>query len=83
MNMNETREILGPPRFGGGNQSLESRFKFKRVNEITGAFVLIVIALLIAIVIWTGRSQRWFKSNVTLRITLPEAGAAGIRHAQL
>ena len=45
MNMNETPEILGPPRFGNGNQSLESRFKFKRVNEITGAFVLIVITL--------------------------------------
>ncbi len=79
MNMNETPEILGPPRIGKGNQSLESRFKFKRVNEITGSFVLIVMALLIAIVIWTGRSQRWFKSNVTLRIVLPEAGAAGIR----
>ena len=28
---------------------------------------------------WTGHSQRWFKSRVTLRIVLPEAGAAGIR----
>jgi phospholipid/cholesterol/gamma-HCH transport system substrate-binding protein len=26
-----------------------------------------------------GRSQRWFIGNVTLRIVLPEAGAAGIR----
>jgi phospholipid/cholesterol/gamma-HCH transport system substrate-binding protein len=57
----------------------EKRFKFRRVNEITGTFVLIVIGLLIAVVVWTGRSQRWFKSNVTLRIALPEAGAAGIR----
>ena len=53
--------------------------KFRRVNEITGTFVLVLIALLIATVVWTGRSQRWFKSNVTLRIALPEAGAAGIR----
>jgi phospholipid/cholesterol/gamma-HCH transport system substrate-binding protein len=29
--------------------------------------------------VWTGRSQRWFKSNVTLRFVLPEDGAAGIR----
>jgi phospholipid/cholesterol/gamma-HCH transport system substrate-binding protein len=29
--------------------------------------------------VWTGHSQRWFKSRVTLRIVLPEAGAAGIR----
>jgi phospholipid/cholesterol/gamma-HCH transport system substrate-binding protein len=55
------------------------RFKFRRVNEITGTFVLVVIALLMALVIWTGRSQRWFKSNVTLRIVLPATGAAGIR----
>ena len=54
-------------------------FKFRRVNEITGTFVLIVFAIVIAAVVWTGRSQRWFKSNVTLRITLPADGAAGIR----
>ena len=58
---------------------MEERFKFRRVNEITGTFVLVIVAMLIAAVVWTGRSQRWFKSNVTLRIVLPEAGAAGIR----
>jgi phospholipid/cholesterol/gamma-HCH transport system substrate-binding protein len=63
------RDVDGGPR----------RFKFKRVNEITGTFVLIVVAVLIAAVVWTGRSQRWFKSNVALRIALPETGAAGIR----
>jgi len=58
---------------------MEERFKFRRVNEITGTFVLVVVALLIAALVWTGHSQRWFKSRVTLRIILPEAGAAGIR----
>jgi phospholipid/cholesterol/gamma-HCH transport system substrate-binding protein len=58
---------------------MENRFKFKRVNEITGTFVLVVVAALIAAVVWTGNSQRWFKSRVTLRIVLPEDGAAGIR----
>ncbi|HXT40788.1 MAG TPA: MlaD family protein [Candidatus Angelobacter sp.] len=58
---------------------MADRFKFRRVNEITGTFVLIIVALLIAAVVWTGHSQRWFKSRVTLRIVLPEAGAAGIR----
>ncbi len=55
------------------------RFQFRRVNEITGVFVLVVIAVLIAAVVWTGHSQRWFKSRVLLRIALPEGGAAGIR----
>lgn len=54
-------------------------FKFRRVNEITGVFVLLVMTALILAVIWTGRSQRWFEGNVTLLITLPETGAAGIR----
>jgi len=58
---------------------MEERFKFRHVNAITGTFVLVVAALLVAAVVWTGRSQRWFKSNVTLRIVLPEDGAAGIR----
>ena len=58
---------------------MEERFKFRRVKEITGTFVLVVVAGLITAVVWTGRSQRWFRSNVTLRIVLPEAGAAGIR----
>ncbi len=58
---------------------MEERFKFRHVNAITGTFVLIVLAVLIAAVVFSGRSQRWFIGNVTLRIILPEAGAAGIR----
>jgi phospholipid/cholesterol/gamma-HCH transport system substrate-binding protein len=58
---------------------MPDKLKSGRVNEITGAFVLVVAAALIAAVVWTGHSQRWFKSRVTLRIALPEGGAAGIR----
>jgi phospholipid/cholesterol/gamma-HCH transport system substrate-binding protein len=58
---------------------MAERFKLRRVNEITGVFVIAVVAVLVVAVVWTGRSQRWFRSSVTLRITLPEAGAAGIR----
>jgi phospholipid/cholesterol/gamma-HCH transport system substrate-binding protein len=69
------------PRHGLGHRDTlrPERSKFRHVNEITGAFVLVVLAVLIAAVMWTSRSQRWFRSNVTLRIVLPEAGAAGIR----
>jgi len=58
---------------------MEEEFKFRRVHEIAGTFVLVIVALLIAGIIWTGHSQRWFKSRVPLRIVLPETGAAGIR----
>ena len=77
--MNETTNMPEPSRRDNRDQRLEQRFKFRRVNEITGTFVLVVVAVLVAAVMWTGHSQRWFKSRVTLRIVLPEAGAAGIR----
>ncbi len=77
--MNKITDIPEPLPGDDRAQRLEQRFKFRRVNEVTGTFVLVIIALLIAGVVWTGRSQRWFKSSVTLRIILPEAGAAGIR----
>jgi phospholipid/cholesterol/gamma-HCH transport system substrate-binding protein len=77
--MNETTNIPEPSRRDVQSQRMAERFKFRRVNEITGTFVLIVLAVLIGAVMWTGHSQRWFKSRVTLRIVLPEAGAAGIR----
>ena len=77
--MKEETNIPEPLRRDDRDQRLEQRFKFRRVNEITGTFVLVVVALLVATVVWTGHSQRWFKSRVTLRIVLPEAGAAGIR----
>jgi phospholipid/cholesterol/gamma-HCH transport system substrate-binding protein len=85
--MNETTNLLkdedAEPARGDGRGSrenpMEERFKFRRVHEITGAFVLAVIAVLIAAAVWTGHSQRWFKSRVPLRISLPKGGAAGIR----
>jgi phospholipid/cholesterol/gamma-HCH transport system substrate-binding protein len=58
---------------------MEERFKFRHVNAITGTFVLAVVAMLIATIVWTSHSQRWFRSNVTLQIFLPATGAAGIR----
>ena len=64
---------------GNGGKPARERFKFRHVHAITGTFVLIVFAVLIAALIFTGRSQRWLIGNVTLRIVLPEAGAAGIR----
>src|SRR5688572_15053501 len=63
----------------GSRKPMPERFKFRHVHAITGTFVLLVMGVLIAALMFTGRSQRWFIGNVTLRIVLPEAGAAGIR----
>lgn len=77
--MNKLTDLPEPSRRGDPESQSGGRFQFRTVNEITGAFVLLVAAALIAAVAWTGHSQRWFKSRVTLRIELPAAGAAGIR----
>jgi phospholipid/cholesterol/gamma-HCH transport system substrate-binding protein len=58
---------------------MKQRFKFRHVNEITGIFVILVVVVLIAAIVWTAYRQRWFRGTVTLGIVLPEAGAAGIR----
>jgi len=75
--MNKTTDILDSE--ATAKNQTEEPFKLRHVNEITGVFVLLIVAVLIAAVLWMGHSQRWFRSRVTLRITLPEAGAAGIR----
>ena len=77
--MNETTNLPAPAPLDDKGQPPPSRFQFRHVNEITGTFVLLSVLALIAAVVWTGHSQRWFKSRVTLRIVLPETGAAGIR----
>ena len=79
--MNRTTDIpkieIAESANRGGSTS--ERFKFRHVHAITGTFVLIVVGVLVAALIMAGRSQRWFIGNVTLRVVLPEAGAAGIR----
>ncbi|AHF94799.1 hypothetical protein OPIT5_27315 [Opitutaceae bacterium TAV5] len=58
---------------------MEEHFKFRHVHSITGTFVLVVLVILVAALVFAGRSQRWFIGNVALQIVLPEEGAAGIR----
>src|SRR6185369_3619134 len=74
-----TERDSGVSSNGGRSELMPEGFKSRHVHAITGTFVLVVVGLLIAAVVWTGRSQRWLRSNVALRIVLPEAGAAGIR----
>lgn len=77
--MNESPRKPESTRRDQRDQRTRNRFTFRLVNEITGVFVLVVIATLIACAVWMSHSQRWFKSRVPLRIALPAAGAAGIR----
>lgn len=58
---------------------MEKRFKFRHVNELTGLFVLGVVALVLAGVISGGHSQHWFARKYVFDVRLPEQGAFGLR----
>lgn len=57
----------------------ERRFKFAHVNEWTGVLVLGVLALVLAGVVLSGHSQRWFTHKYAFDVLLPEEGALGLR----
>ena len=58
---------------------MQERFRFRHVNELTGLFVLAVLALVVAGVIFSGHSQRWFARKFAFDVLLPESGAFGLR----
>ncbi len=58
---------------------MEKRFKFRHVNELTGLLVLGVLALVLAGIIISAHSQRWFARQYAFDVRLPEEGALGLR----
>ncbi len=58
---------------------MKKPFKFRYVNEIVGVFVLIVLFLLIACIIFTGRAQGWFEPTHEIRAEFPDEGTMELR----
>ncbi len=58
---------------------MEKRFQFRHVNELTGLFVIAVLALVVAGIVFSGQSQRWFARKFAFDVRLPEEGASGLR----
>jgi phospholipid/cholesterol/gamma-HCH transport system substrate-binding protein len=48
------------------------------VHEITGVFVLAVVALIVALLFLGGRAQQWFSKKHRFKVALPEQGASGL-----
>lgn len=57
---------------------MEERFRFRHVNTLTGSFVLVVLALVLAGIVFSGHSQRWFSRKHIFDVRLPTKGASGL-----
>jgi ABC-type transporter Mla subunit MlaD len=58
---------------------MEKRFKFRRVNEITGAFILALLLIIAFAFFFSWRAQRWYWPAYSFQVLLPLEGAFGIR----
>lgn len=58
---------------------MDNSFKFRRVNELTGAFVMVTVALLAVGILLAGRAQQWFEPESELRIDFPVEGSFGLQ----
>ena len=58
---------------------MQTRFKFRHVNEVVGIFVIAVVALVIVGVIFSSHSQRWFARKFGFDVLLPQSGTSGLR----
>ena len=57
---------------------MEKRLQFRHANELTGLFVLAVLALVVGGIILSGYSQHWFSRKYAFDVLLPEKGAFGL-----
>jgi ABC-type transporter Mla subunit MlaD len=53
--------------------------QFQEVKPVVGAFVLVALFLVLALVFATARAQRWFQTTVPIEFLLPEDGSFGLR----
>jgi phospholipid/cholesterol/gamma-HCH transport system substrate-binding protein len=58
---------------------MQPRFKFRHVNEWVGALVIGVAVLVVAGVLFSSHSQRWFARKFAFDVLLPQAGTSGLR----
>jgi len=58
---------------------MEKPFKFRRANEIAGAFIILVLLLLASGIIISGKVKGWFEPQRTYEVVLPDRGTLGIR----
>ena len=58
---------------------MQPRYKFRHVNEWVGLLVIGVAVLVVAAIVFSGHSQRWFARKFAFDVLLPQAGTSGLR----
>ena len=53
--------------------------RFRHVHATAGTFVLVVVGLLVAAIIITGRSHRWFSPMGKVTLQFPQEGSLGLK----
>lgn len=49
------------------------------VNQVTGGFVLVALAIMVVGILMAGRAQHWFQRTVAIDLLLPEEGCYGLK----
>jgi phospholipid/cholesterol/gamma-HCH transport system substrate-binding protein len=52
--------------------------KFRYTNETVGLFVLIILLIFVAGLIYSGQVRKWFNPGETLKVVLPDEGLFGL-----
>ena len=58
---------------------MAKKFKFRYVNEIVGAFVLLVLVLLVCGIWMAGRAQHWFEARYEIDLRFPPEGSMDLQ----
>lgn len=58
---------------------MEKSFKFRRVNELTGVFVMGTVAALVTAILLAGRAQQWFEPKYEVHINFPIEDSLGLQ----
>jgi len=51
-----------------------ARSTHRYVNQVTGAFVLLVLLIVVVGILMAGRAQHWFERTITVDLLLPVEG---------
>jgi hypothetical protein len=56
-----------------------ARSTHRYVNQVTGAFVVLALLIVVVGILMAGRAQHWFERTITVDLLLPAEGCYGLK----